>query len=117
MKRVGWTGRENDENSDILRFFRLMIAFRKSHPSISRSRFWREDIKWYGVEHWVDMSPSSRQLAYCLHGESQNDVDLYVMMNMDSDPVTFGIQEGAAGDWQRMVDTSRPSPDGFLPIQ
>ncbi len=103
-----------DENSDIHLFFRSMIAFRKSHPSISRSRFWREDIKWYGVEHWVDMSSSSRQLAYCLHGDSQQDADLYVMLNMDSRPVTFGIQEGAAGDWQRMIDTSRPSPEDFV---
>ena len=26
-----------------------MIAFRKAHPSICRSRFWRDDVRWYGV--------------------------------------------------------------------
>ncbi len=104
----------SDEHADILQYFRLMIGFRKSHPSISRSRFWREDIKWYGVDRPVDMSHSSRQLAYCLRGGSQNDDDLYVMLNMDSTPVTFGIQEGAAGDWRRVIDTDRPSPDDFI---
>ena len=33
------------KNRDIFRFFRHMIAFRKSHPSIARSRFWREDVR------------------------------------------------------------------------
>lgn len=102
-----------DEHADVFRFFRLMIGFRKSHPSISRSRFWREDIRWYGVDRLVDMSPSSRQLAYCLHGHSQGDVDLYVMINMDSRPVTFGIQEGSPGSWYRIIDTSLPSPQEF----
>ena len=70
-----------NENNDIFRFFKQMIAFRKAHPSISRSRFWRDDIKWYGTNHLVDMSPTSQQLAFCLHGASQDDTDLYVMIN------------------------------------
>ena len=36
------------EHSDIFRFFKLMIAFRKAHPTICRSRFWREEIRWRG---------------------------------------------------------------------
>ncbi len=56
-----------------------MIAFRKLHPSISRSRFWRDDICWYGTGHLVDMSAESLQLASCLHGGSQNDADIYVL--------------------------------------
>ena len=58
-----------------------MIAFRKSHPSLCRSRFWREDISWYGVGPMVDLSPDSRSLAFCLHGASQADDDIYVMIN------------------------------------
>ena len=37
-----------EENRDIFRFFRLMIALRKAHPSIARSRYWREDVQWFG---------------------------------------------------------------------
>ena len=31
------------KNSDMFRFFKGMIAFRKAHPSLARSRFWREN--------------------------------------------------------------------------
>jgi isoamylase len=58
-----------------------MIAFRKSHPSLCRSRFWREDISWYGTGPTADLSPESRSLAFCLHGASQGDDDIYVMIN------------------------------------
>lgn len=102
------------EHADIFRFFKNMIAFRKAHPSISRSRFWRDDIKWYGTGHLVDMSPSSQQLAYCLHGASQDDTDIYVMANASPESIEFGIQERAAGSWHRVVDTSLPSPEDFV---
>jgi glycogen operon protein len=101
------------EHDDIFRFFKQMIAFRKAHRSISRSRFWRDDIKWYGASHLVDMSPTSQQLAYCLHGASQNDTDIYVMINAGPQPIEFGIHEGAPGTWHRVVDTSRSRPDDF----
>jgi len=107
-------------NQDIFRFFKNMIAFRKSHPSLCRSRFWREDISWYGVGPTVDLSPDSRSLAFCLHGESLGD-DIYVMINAYWEPLQFQIQEGAPEDWARIVDTDLPSPRDFsqpgLPLQ
>ena len=100
-------------HKDIFRFFREMIAFRKKHPSISRSTFWRDDVKWYGVGKNVDLSYESRSLAYCLHGASMNDSDLYVMINTYWLPMAFNIQEGTAGDWKQIVDTHMESPDDF----
>ncbi|MDR4505453.1 MAG: isoamylase [Candidatus Scalindua sp.] len=94
------------KNEEMFQFVKNLIAFRKLHPSISRSRYWREDIKWYGTGRLVDMSFESRQLAYCLHGASQNDIDLYVMINASPHPVRFGIQEGTPGTWQLAIDTS-----------
>jgi glycogen operon protein len=96
-------------HQDVFRFFKLMIAFRKAHPAIARSRFWREDVKWYGIGGTLDFSAESRQLAYCLHGSSQEDDDLYVMVNAHWEPHTYTIQE--PGPWLRVVDTSRASPD------
>ena len=84
-----------EANQDIFRFFKSMIAFRKSHPSLCRSRFWREDISWYGVGPAVDLSPDSRSLAFCLHGASQGDDDIYVMINAYWEELQFQIQEGA----------------------
>jgi glycogen operon protein len=98
-------------NQDIVRFFKGMIASRKAHPSVSRSRFWREDIRWYGVGPTVDLSYPSHSLAFCLHGGSPQDVDLYVMINAYWEDLTFTIQEGEGGEWQRVIDTSQDSPD------
>ena len=108
-------------NQDIFRFFKSMITFRKSHPSLCRSRFWREDVSWYGTGPAADLSPDSRSLAFCLHGASQADDDIYVMINAYWEELQFRIQEGAPQDWVRIVDTSLPSPDDFpepgLPLQ
>jgi isoamylase len=100
-----------DANRDMFRFVKHAIAFRKAHPSIGRSRFWRDDVRWYGVGPNTDMSRESRSLAYALHGASHNDVDLYVMINTWQEPLTFDIQEGTAADWRRAIDTARPSPE------
>jgi isoamylase len=101
-------------NRDVFRFFQSMIAFRKAHPSISRSRFWREDVSWYGVGEAADLSNESHALAYCLHGASQDDDDLYVMINAYWEPLEFALQEGTAAEWTRIVDTSLASPNDFV---
>jgi isoamylase len=101
-------------NRDVHRFFKAMIAFRKAHPAIGRSRFWREDVDWFGPEGEVDWSDESRQLAYLLRGASQGDRDLYVMINGGAADVAFTIQEGEAAEWVEVVDTGRPSPEDIV---
>jgi len=98
------------EHSDIFRFSRLMIAFRKAHPTICRSRFWREDIRWRGVEASIDLSYYSQTIAYYLSGKSQNDSDLYVMVNAYAEPLRFTIFDGLHKPWFRVVDTGLASP-------
>jgi glycogen operon protein len=78
---------------------------------LGRSRFWREDVRWHGVGPATDTSADSRTLAYCLHGASQGDDDLYVMINAWQEPLAFEIQEGTPGEWRRVIDTARESPD------
>lgn len=100
-----------EQNRDVFRFFKHMIAFRKAHPSISRSRFWREDVRWYGSGRDTDLSPESHTLAYCLLGAAERDDDLYVMVNAGVEDVRFTVQGRGAGEWQRVVDTGRPTPE------
>jgi glycogen operon protein len=88
-----------------------MIAFRKAHPSLGRSRFWRYDIHWYGVGPQVDLSGASHSLAWCLRGASQGDDDLYAMVNASPQALDFTVQERAPAPWRRVVDTGRESPD------
>jgi glycogen operon protein len=111
---TGWLDwKQLQANAEIFRFFKSMIAFRKSHPALSRSRFWREGVAWYGVGASVDLSHDSRSLAFCLHGFSQSDDDIYVMLNAYWQDLEFEIQEGTAQEWRRIVDTALPSPDDF----
>lgn len=101
------------QNRDIFRFFQHMIAFRKAHPSLCRSRFWREDIRWYGVGPEVDLSYQSHSVAFCLQGASQQDDDVYVMINAYWEALAFTIQDGPANHWRRVIDTSLDSPQDF----
>ena len=101
-------------NPDMFRFFKLMIAFRKAHPSLARSRFWRGDVRWYGTGSEPDFGYESRSLAFALHGGSQQDLDIYVMINAWWEELTFQIQEGAANVWRRVIDTSLESPFDFF---
>jgi glycogen operon protein len=97
------------QNADVFRFFQHMIAFRKAHPSLCRSRFWRDDVCWYGMGSQVDQSPQSQTLAFHLRGASQNDTDVYVMVNAGPNDTIFRVQH--EGSWKRVVDTSLASPE------
>jgi glycogen operon protein len=101
------------KNTEFFRFYKLMIAFRKAHPSIARDTYWREDVSWYGPIGPVDCGPESHWFAYCLRGAPVGDDDLYVMVNTHWQDCMFTVQEGAPQDWLVIVDTALPSPNDF----
>jgi glycogen operon protein len=111
---LDWDGYQR--NQDIFRFFQRMIAFRKSHPSLCRSRFWRNDVRWHGGDGPADTSHDSHSLAFFLSGASENDDDIYVMINSYWQKLAFKIQEGMPQDWARVVDTNLPSPDDVVDV-
>jgi isoamylase len=100
-----------EDNRDVFRFFKLMIAFRKAHPCIGRPTFWRDDVSWHGADGPVDLGHESRRVAYLLRGASVGDCDLYIMINGHWDDHRFTVSEGRASEWRRVADTARPSPD------
>jgi glycogen operon protein len=103
-----------ETNQDVFRFFQGMIAFRKSHPSIARSQYWRDDVSWYGSEtREPDFSPGGHTLAFCLRGGSVDD-DIYVMVNASANEVRFQVLEGSPAKWFLVADTSVPSPGDFI---
>lgn len=105
------------QHEEVFRFFKKMIAFRKSHGMLGSSTFWREKIQWYGAEQpEVDLSAASQYLAYHLHDPSPETRDFYVMINGSTSPVQFSIHAQAEADktWMRVVDTSLPSPMDLL---
>jgi isoamylase len=106
---LNWSRKELHD--DHFRFVKRMIAFRKAHPTLGRTRFWRDDVRWYGVGPNVDLSFDSHSVAYCLHGASVGDGDLYVMINAYHEPLAFEVQEGPSGGWRLAIDTGLNSPD------
>jgi glycogen operon protein len=100
--------KHRDDHVGYWRFVQKMIAFRKQHPSIARSRFWRDDVHWFGPRGVVDFTKPA--VAWHLFGESHSDRDLYVMVNASYQPTTFVLQT-ADRPWRVVVDTSRQSPD------
>jgi len=105
---LDWT--RLDRNRGVFCFFREMIAFRRRHPSLSRSRFWRDDITWFGPSGPPDLSEGSKQLAWYLDGASENDDDIYVMVNGGEVSVEFLVREGSPDQWMETIDTSAESP-------
>jgi isoamylase len=102
-----------EQYGDFFRFCKYMIAFRKAHPSICRSRFWRDDIRWRGVGASTDLGFHSQSFAYYLKGAEFGDQDLYVMVNACAEPLTFTIFDGLSKPWFRVLDTSMASPNDF----
>ncbi len=100
--------RRRDEHPGFWRFVQRMSAFRKAHPSLARSRFWRDDVHWFGPRGVPDFGEP--RIAMLLRGASQRDDDLYVMINGGADPMTFVIQD-AADAWRVAIDTSRAAPE------
>ena len=103
-----------EKNREVFRFFKLMIEFRKKHPSIGRPTFWREDVTWHGPDGPADWTHESRCLAYFLRGASFDDDDLYVMINAHWENHDFNVLEGQPGEWRRVVDTAQPGPQDIL---
>ncbi len=89
-----WTRLES--SAETLNFFKQIIAFRKAHPALRRTRFFAHtdergngypDISFHGTEAWnADWSDESRFLAFMLSGEQgpgqPADDFIYVAMNM-----------------------------------
>jgi len=101
-----------DEHRDNFCFVRDMIAFRKTHPSLSRFSFWRDDVCWFGPAGPVDLSPASNALAFHLSGSRDEDDDLYVMINGTMQSVDFTVPSVADRHWHWQIDTCRTDSFG-----
>lgn len=117
---IGWFDWDlAEKNSHMFRFWKLMIDFRKRHPTLLRPHYFTgaenerglKDIDWHGCKlhspGWDD--PFSRALAFTI-GESGAEEDIHVMMNMYWEPLEFEIPEIKTRNWYRAVDTILPAP-------
>lgn len=117
---VGWFDWSLPEkNAGMLRFWQRMIAFRKAHPAVHRSRFFDgrvnerglADIAWHGTElnapGWGD--GQARALAWTV-ADFAGGADLHVMANMYWEPLDFALPSLVGRGWHLAADTFRPAP-------
>lgn len=104
-----------EENSDLLRFYKNMIAFRKAHPALSHARFLKEkDVVWHGVlPNRPEWTNTSRLLAFSLQDIAHH-YAIYVAFNAFFKEVSIqmpAVEKG--GGWKVIVDTSKTPPEDF----
>jgi isoamylase len=101
-----------EQHTEIYRFTRGMIAFRRTHPILSMERFYTDaEIHWFGryggAPNWAD--PKEKQLACLIQEDEQS--DLYLMFNAGVDAVDFRLPAVSSGaGWHLVADTSREAP-------
>jgi isoamylase len=100
------------QHSQIQQFVKRMIALRRTHPILSRERFYTDDdITWFGPNQrtpaWGDAQ--ARALA-CLVHEGAGDA-LFLMFNAGDQVVTFHTPVAPdKGRWRLAADTSHDGP-------
>jgi len=111
-------------HADLLRFFKLLIAFRKNHPCLKRSRFEVEKIngtpqmRWHGLKTGrPDWSAQSKTLGlqYLLQPPEEA-YSLFIMFNADKKKQVFELPSLPSGRyWYRVMNTEKESPQDILP--
>jgi isoamylase len=124
-----WASRE--AHRDILRFCRLLIAFRRNHPAFHRPEFYSgedrsrnsiPDITWFdekGKE--MQWKNSDRLLAYRLDGSKaeidadRDDNDFFLIFSALEQDQEFVICAPPSGkSWYLAMDTGLNCPEDFL---
>lgn len=119
---ISWLNWElKQHNHDLYRFFKLLIAFRKSNALLRYDSFINHDgqgphLNWHGSEiDQPDWSNQSHCLAMQLTGKNQDGsrADVYLIANAYWEPLQFHIPPPPVGHWQRFIDTNIPG-DGAI---
>lgn len=113
------------KNSDLHRFTKMMIEFRKRHPVLTQSTFFKngKGITWHG-EHGkgADWSAAAKTLVFeldggCIDGCSKKigavSKSLFIMLNASKERVYIDVPD-VGKEWVRVVDTSLESPEDIL---
>ena len=105
------------QNQELLRFFQLLIRFRKRHALLRPRRYSDVAITWHGGDlNAPDWSHESRSLAMRLAPSDAEEPHLYLIAHAHWQARCFHLPglPGAAS-WRRVVDTSRTSPHDICP--
>ncbi len=125
---LGWIDWSlTEDNADLLRFTREMIALRRRHPTLRRRRFLTgdpgtamdglPDITWFGADgappDWDDAGAKS--LGWLLGARSDTEPVLAVLVNTADQDIDVQLPVAPRQRWQRALDTSLAAPHDILP--
>ncbi len=109
-----------DEYADLHRFCKKMIAFRKTHPVLRRTRYFTgkpaggdgaPDLAWFNpwgqALQWENHDPC---IACMIHPSQNEGAGLYFMFNPTLSAEPFRIPKGS---WRCCINTGLPSPYDF----
>ncbi len=105
-----------EQHSEIFRFTRGMIAFRRAHPVLSQEHFYTDaEIRWFGPQgglpNWAD--PKEKQFACLIHEDERR--ALCLMFNAGADAVDFDLPPVLPGTrWHLAADTSHEAPQDLF---
>lgn len=106
---------ELEKHTDLFRFSRAIINFRKKHQTLRRCEFLKtEDTDWHGIEPFKpDWGEKSRFIAYTLKDPGQNTF-LYIAFNSHFETLHLTLPPPPEHkNWYLVVDTSKHSPEDF----
>jgi isoamylase/glycogen operon protein len=100
---------ELEKNKEQFEFIAELIAFRKEHPALRRTRFLTDaDVDWHGIQPFQpDWSTESRFVAFTLKGPQL----IYVAFNADFRRKQVALPPGS---WREIVRTDRPWKENHL---
>jgi pullulanase/glycogen debranching enzyme len=105
-----------DQEKELFRFFKSMIALRKNNPLFKRTAFLQtEDIDWHGLNPFhPDWSTSCRFVAYTLKDKAKEN-HLYIAFNATNTRPTVHLPPAPTDKkWYRLVDTSLAAPNDYI---
>ncbi len=109
-----------EQNTDLLRFVRLLIHFRQSHRTFHRTKFQVEvfngipEMTWHGLQIGKpDWSESAKYLGLLYSTFPKTaDPDIYLMFNSASEEQIFQLPPPNYGTkWHLFIDTFREPPN------
>jgi isoamylase len=114
-----------ETNHDMLRFTRLMIAFRRRHACLMHRRFLTgqnrdgfrfPDVSWHGISLNKPLwgNDEAQVLAFTLGRVKPADEDVHVILNMGTLDLEMPLPENPGRHWYRAVDTACDSPQDIL---
>jgi len=125
-----WGFRE--QHGEVLRFCRMLVAFRMRHPAFRRPEFFSgtdhsrnniPDISWFDEKgRAMEWKKADRILAYRLDGSKaeidadRDDNDFYLIFNAAETDMRFAICNAPVSKkWYLVLDTGLESPKDFSP--